>query len=330
MLQKMVFLGTGGTIAGTATTATDNVGYTAAQVGVAQLLQAIPTLQQALSDWVPESEQVAQVDSKDMGWSQWRALGLRICDYLAQADVRAIVVTHGTDTLEETAFFLSRVLPTHLLVDKPVVLTCAMRPTTSLSPDGPQNVLDAVAVARCQDARGVLVVCAGTVHSARDVQKVHPYRLNAFDSGDAGPLGFVEEARVRWLHACPVAGTPEAGLPERLFSMTHWPRVEIVMSYVGAVGATVRALCATPTDSAPPVRGIVVAGTGNGTIHEDLQSALRDLVAQGLRVVRTTRCAQGAVVCASGANDLLPPSGLPPLKARIALALELLVQDSTP
>jgi L-asparaginase len=329
MLQKMVFLGTGGTIAGTAATATDNVGYTAAQVGVAQLLRAIPTLQHALADWAPESEQVAQIDSKDMGWAQWRALGQRICHHLAQADVRAIVITHGTDTIEETAFFLSQVLPTHLLL-KPVVLTCAMRPASSLSPDGPQNVLDAVAVARSRDARGVLVVCAGTVHSARDVQKVHPYRLDAFDSGDAGPLGFVEEARVRWLHPCPVGGTSEVGLPERLLSMNHWPRVEIVMSYAGAVGLTVRALCAAPPDSTPPVRGIVVAGTGNGTIHEDLQTALRDLLSQGLRVLRTTRCAHGTVVCANGAHDQLRASALPPLKARIALALELLVEESIP
>jgi L-asparaginase len=104
-----------------------------------------------------------------------------------------VVITHGTDTLEETAFFLHSVLAPA----KPVVLTCAMRPATALSPDGPQNVRDAIAVAATAGAQGVTVVCAGTVHSGVDVQKVHTYRLDAFASGDAGPIGYVEEGAVR-------------------------------------------------------------------------------------------------------------------------------------
>ena len=118
MLKKIVFLGTGGTIAGTAAQANDNVGYTAAQVGLGQLLQVIPGLQEALSGHEFLSEQVAQVDSKDMGWQQWRALAQQIQHYGAQAEVGAMVVTHGTDTLEETAFFLSQVLPQKLMLRK--------------------------------------------------------------------------------------------------------------------------------------------------------------------------------------------------------------------
>lgn len=324
MLKEIVFLGTGGTIAGTASQAGDNVGYTAAQVGVGQLLQDIPSLQQALGDHVFRSEQVAQVDSKDMGWAQWQALVLRIQHYLARPAVRAIVVTHGTDTLEETAFFLSLVLPQELLAEKTVVLACAMRPASSLAPDGPQNVLDAVAVALATQAHGVLAVCAGTVHSARDVQKVHPYRLNAFDSGDAGPLAYVEEGRVRWLHACPAMEVPVQDFPVASLSKDAWPRVEIVTSYAGASGATVRALCAVPTGSAQAVRGIVVAGTGNGTIHQDLEVALREAQAQGVHVVRSTRCAYGGVVVGDLIGDFPDSQGLSPVKARIALMLELM------
>ncbi len=324
MLKKIVFLGTGGTIAGTAVNAGDNVGYTAAQVGLGELLQAIPSLQSALGDYAFLSEQVSQVDSKDIGWVQWRALAERIQSHLADPAVAAVVVTHGTDTLEETAFFLSQVLAGNLLAQKPVVLTCAMRPASSLAPDGPQNVLDAVAVARSTQARGVLAVCAGMVHAAHDIQKIHPYRPNAFDSGDAGPLAYVEEGRVRWLHTCPVAEIAATSESWAALSRDTWPRVEIVMSYAGATGAMVRALCASPMGLSQPVQGIVVAGTGNGTIHQELESALREAQAQGVRVVRATRCAYGDVVAGNAVGNFPVLQGLSPVKARIALMLELM------
>ncbi len=329
MLKKMVFLGTGGTIAGTADQASDNVGYTAAQVGVGQLLQAIPNLQQALGDHSFLSEQVAQVDSKDMGWTEWRTLAERIQHHLAEPEVASVVVTHGTDTLEETAFFLSQVLSQTLLAQKPVVLTCAMRPASSMAPDGPQNVLDAVAVARSAHACGVLAVCAGTVHAARDLQKVHPYRLDAFDSGDAGPLAYVEEGRVRWVHACSVTEVKAHAFPLTTLSKDFWPRVEIVTSYAGATGATVRALCVVPASPAQAVQGIVVAGTGNGTVHRDLELALREAQAQGVRVLRSTRCAYGEMVTGAVVGDFPDSRGLSPVKARIALMLELMSSTQT-
>ena len=122
-----------------------------------------------------------------------RRLLLVVGQHLAQADVDAVVITHGTDTLEETAWFLHLALDPCLTAAKPVVLTCAMRPASSRSADGPQNLLDALAVARLPQARGVVAVCTGAIHAAADVQKVHTYRLQAFDSGDAGALGYVEE-----------------------------------------------------------------------------------------------------------------------------------------
>ena len=243
MAKKVVFLGTGGTIAGRSAERSDNVGYQAAEVGVAQLLEGVPALATALQGIAPESEQVAQVDSKDMDWPQWQALHARALHHLQRDDVGALVITHGTDTLEETAFFLSRLLPSDLLAGKPVVLTCAMRPSTADFADGPQNLCDAAVVANAPGAQGVLVVCAAAVHTAQDVQKVHPYRVDAFSSGEAGPAGWVEEGQVRWARPLSQDGGAMPGLH---LPAGAWPRVEIVLNAVGMGGAVVRALCAPP------------------------------------------------------------------------------------
>lgn len=313
--KKIVILGTGGTIAGTAASATDHTGYTAAQVGIAQLVAAIPAFSESACELV--TEQVAQVDSKDMSFAVWARLAARANHFLAQADVRGLVITHGTDTLEETAWFLQALLSP----GKPVVVTCAMRPATALVPDGPQNMLDAVAVASHPGAHGVLAVCAGVIHSARDVQKVHTYRLDAFSSGDAGPLGYVEEGRLRLLRNWPKSGTGQApAAMENIASHDdgqNWPRVEIVMNYAGAGAAVVQALVAGG------VQGLVVAGTGNGTLHHELEAALLQAQAAGVRVVRATRCLEGRVLPKAG--DAMPDSqGLSPVKARVSLLLELM------
>ena len=321
--KTIVVLGTGGTIAGTAATAGDNIGYTAAQVGVAHLLASIPALAQLPCTLV--AEQVAQVDSKDMGFDIWQALAARVGHFLAQPEVSGVVITHGTDTLEETAYFLHAVLPAELVAHKPVVLTCAMRPSTAMAPDGPQNLLDAVAVALADGAAGVLAVCAGTVHSAVDVQKVHPYRLDAFNSGDGGPLGFVEENAVRLTRNWPLALMQSAQIAtQNIASIKHWPRVEIVLNHAGASGAMVEALLAQAAAGyIDPVRGIVVAATGNGTVHRDLEAALLRAQSAGVTVVLATRCAEGRLLPV--ARSLFAESqGLSPVKARIALMLSLL------
>ena len=330
--SKIVVLGTGGTIAGRASRTGDNLGYTAGEVGVAQLLASLgASLGRGVAVELV-AEQVAQVDSKDMGFALWQQLAARCDHWLAQPDVAGIVITHGTDTLEETAYFLQAVLNPA----KPVVLTCAMRPSTALVPDGPQNLLDAVVVAATPGASGVVAVCAGSIHSARDVQKVHNYKVDAFSSGDAGLVGLVEEGRVRRFRSWPSA----IELYEEIIPLTQvlyaqaaiknivlsslpasgWPRVEIVLNYAGASGLLVDALVAQG------VAGIVVAGTGNGTLHLDLQAALLQAMAQGVRVVRSTRCVFGRVL--RTAADAVPDAlGRTPVKARIALVLELLAQQ---
>lgn len=327
IFKKIVVLGTGGTISGTAPTVTDNIGYTAAQLGVEQLLQAVPGLSRVLGGQVLVAEQVAQIDSKDMSFAVWQQLALRVSFHLAQTDVTGIVITHGSDTLEETAYFLHAVLPASQLASKPVVLTCAMRPASSVAPDGPQNVTDAVAVATTPGACGVVVVCAGTLHGAVDVQKVHPYRLDAFNSGDAGPLGYVEEGCVRLLRNWPLALVDIGhSAIEKIAFLKNWPRVEIVMNYVGASGAVVDALMAPHGAQGPdaaPVRGLVVAATGNGTVHHDLEAALIRAQTAGLKVLRATRCASGRVLPTPG-NPFPDSKGLSPVKARVALMLALL------
>ena len=309
--KKIVILGTGGTIAGLASNASNNIDYTAAEVGISQLVGAVAGLNGDV-----ETEQVAQIDSKDMSFEVWTALANRVQHHLARDDVHGVVITHGTDTLEETAFFLHAALnPT-----KPVVLTCAMRPASALVPDGPQNILDAVTVASHGGAQGVVVVCAGSIHSALDVQKIHTYQLNAFGSGDAGMIGFVEENKLKLMRNWPVAEVKIAHAATEnvaLLNLTKtWPVVEIVMNYAGASGAMVDALVVQG------VRGLVVAGTGNGTVHRALEASLIKAQASGVEVVRATRCTQGRVL--PRWDDQFPTSnGLSPVKARIDMTLRL-------
>lgn len=310
--RRVVVLGTGGTIAGRAASSGDNIGYIAGQVGVADLLGGIETPEGVAL----EAEQVAQVDSKDMSFDIWQQLARRCAHWLAQADVAGVVITHGTDTLEETAFFLHSVLAP----SKPVVLTCAMRPATALAPDGPQNVRDAISVAATESARGVTVVCAGAIHSGIDIQKVHTYRLDAFASGDAGPVGYVEEGEVRRVREWPEGSASQASKLSEATTV-QWPRVEIVMSHAGANGAVIEALL--QPNAADPVRGLVLAATGNGTLHHALEASALKAQDAGVVVVRATRCANGRILPKAG-DQLRDAGALTPVKARIALMLELL------
>lgn len=344
---KIIIAGTGGTIAGQAASAADNVGYQAGVMRVADLLPALP--RSAFGEQTPElvAVDLAQIDSKDMGPAVWSALVRSLRVWLSDPDVQAVVVTHGTDTIEETAWLLAALLP----ADKPVVLTCAMRPASALVPDGPQNLLDALTVARDPNTRGVCVVAAGWVHAAVGVQKVHPYRLDAFSSGDEGALGCVEEGCVRWFknfksnEHLPLYLNKELALEFVCQTSQAWPRVELVFSYAGVGPDSVDVLCA-PRDGVAPVRGLVVAGTGNGTIHADLEPALRRAQAAGVLVWRCSRCAWGRVVVAESAkgarsaagkiqnqSDQVPLGGVPghwpvvalsAFKARLALVLHLM------
>ena len=337
--QKIVVLATGGTIAGTASSADDHTGYTAAQIGVDQLMRSVHGLPTALQGHDLVTEQVAQIDSKDMDFATMASLAARCTYWLARDEVTAVVVTHGTDTLEETAYFLHCVLPFELQAAKPVVLTCAMRPATSSESDGPRNVCDAVRVALEPQARGVVCVCAGDVHSALHVQKVHSHALNAFSSGDAGlvaqvmadaagvqvnytPLGidFYNTNR-----ALTQVNTAQAAI-NLIVLGGKFPRIDIVLNHVNATGSIVRALLADRHEARAPLRGIVVAGTGNGTLATGLETASLEAQSQGIKIVRASRCAWGGV--SPTAQDTLPCTPLSPVKARIAMAWQLLLEGT--
>ena len=337
--KKIVILGTGGTIAGQAQSRTQGVGYKAGQLSVESLLDAVPDLPQLAAGRtgaVLDAVQIVQIDSKDMDWPVWRSLLQAVKAGLEEAATQALVITHGTDTLEESAWLLQAVLQPQ----KAVVLTCAMRPATSLQADGPQNLRDAVAVAT-GDVPGVWVVAAGEVHAAREALKVHPYRLNALRSYEGGPCAYVEEGCVRWLrHAAVQYLGWNAARLEQLLACEELPWVEIVQSGALQSARAVHALVAAG------VQGLIVAGTGNGTIHQAMEQALLQASEQGVCVWCTTRCLEGQLVGlpagqgipvaqAGGDEEIaahvikaetaggLDAVLLPPSKARIAMMLYL-------
>lgn len=303
---RVVIIGTGGTIAGAAAQAQDVVGYRAGALGVAEIVAGVPALAGAALECVS----LAQIDSCDMDHATWLRLGKALRRQLARPDVAGVVVTHGTDTLEETAFFLHHTLA----ADKPVVLTAAMRPATAPSPDGPQNLLDAVAVAGRSGVRGVLAVLGGQVLAGAELRKLHGWRIDAFSAGDAGPLALLQGGQWRQLRDWPAEPPRHAAVLDA--DEPEWPAVDIVTSHAGARGATLDALVAGGA------RGIVLAGTGNGSVHAGLLAAAQRAQAQGVVVWRASRCTAGGVVGA--VPGALPDAGpATPAQARVLLMLQL-------
>ena len=306
-MPLVVILATGGTIAGTAAAATDTTGYRAGALGVEALIAAVP----ALAEHRLESESVAAIDSKDMDVATWQRLAQRAAHHLARPEVAGIVVTHGTDTLEETAYFLQRVLAPA----KPVMLTAAMRPASALSADGPANLLDAVTVAGTAGARGVGLVFAGAVWAAVGLRKVHTLQTSAFAGSDCGPIARLEGGVLRMFRDWPQGEA--LGLARVAAAADAWPRVEIVLNHSSADGRLVDAVVASGA------RGIVVAGTGHGTVSKRLGEALARARDAGVRVARASRCAFGPVLPHDEA-DVEASGELSAVQARVELQLALL------
>lgn len=305
-------IGTGGTIAGAATRPGAHLGYQAGALAAQALVDAVP----ALAGRAIEAHSLAQLDSSDMDHATWVALARAVAAHLARAEVAGVVVTHGTDTLEETAIFLHHTVA----AAKPVVMTAAMRPATAPSPDGPQNLLDAVNLAATPGARGVLLAFGGAVYAGTEARKVHGYRVEAFSGGDAGPLGLWQDGRLRVLRPWPAVGGEAAAA--LAVPVADWPVVDIVTSHAGARGQALAALVAAGA------RGIVIAGTGNGSVHHALQAAAEAAQAQGVSVWRASRCVAAGVVDENGrADDALPAAGdATPAQARVRLLLALLMR----
>ncbi len=316
MLKKCVVLATGGTIAGWA----DDPSQAAYQAASQPVNAVLGDLSPGKMVW--ETEQVAQVDSSAMTPALWLRLQARLRHWLAQPDVAGVIVTHGTDTLEETAFFLHHTLPTQ---GKPVVLTGAMRAANHPQADGPDNLRAARDWVAQAPASGVWVVMAGQAHHPHGVQKVQTHPANAaFSSGPAGPFAQWQSDSGNWGLASGPAGAPP---PQHLRdtpwpAADAWPWVALVWSYAGADGREVDALMA----GANPPRAWVVAATGAGTLAPLLQDALQRAHQRGALVWRTSRCVWGQ------GEDWVEPSWapicpLPPVKARIALQLMLMASE---
>ena len=318
----IVVLGTGGTIAGLTVDAHSGR-YEAGQVGVAQLLASAAGV--SLPARRVLSEQVAQVDSKDMSWVLWRALGQAIERSLAQASTAAVVVTHGSDTLEETAYLLSRLHTAH----KPIVLTAAMRASDAPDADGPANLRDALHLAAWAAQAGVgevMVTLAGAVWAGAHVRKAHSCALEAFDAGGRPPLARIDaQGRLTSAQAWPEPGSSSPGLGWALLAQAP-PRVEVIMSHTDADGWLLEAARAHAGAS---LQGVVVAATGSGTVHEGLNAALVRAHQAGVCVWVSSRVARGGVRART--THPWPDCGdLTPAQARVALQLHLLSHASLP
>jgi L-asparaginase len=312
-LPSIVVLATGGTIAGAA--ATDvQAGYTSGQVGVDQLLAAVP---QARKFANLRGEQVANIGSQDMNDEVWFKLANRINELVARDDVDGIVITHGTDTIEETAYFLNLVIKSA----KPVVLTASMRPSTALSADGPLNFYNAVAVAANKEAagRGVLVVINDWIHGASSLTKTSTTAVQTFMSPLWGLIGTVAYGEAEF-YRLPV-GRNTTNSEFALTPGTALPRVDIIMAYENMDGALIDAAVAAGA------KGLVIAGVGNGNMTAPAIKALAAQAKKGVVVVRSSRVTTGRVGRNVEIDDdkygFVASLGLNPQKARVLLRLAL-------
>lgn len=311
-------LATGGTIAGS-NSDNSSTSYKSGVVPVSDLVKSMPGVDRIATI---SSEQVANVPSGDMDETLWRKLLGRVDAAAADPAVSGIVITHGTDTLEETAYFL------HLAASrgKPIVLVGSMRPSTAVSADGPQNLMDAVRVAAAPEAasRGVMVVMNDTIFDPVSVTKVDVRRVDAFAAPSRGPIGEV-------LRQAPAFHVPATPLPATLtVQAAPLPQVAIVYAHAGMTGDDVRR-------TAGNARGVVIAGVGAGGVSSSARDALRELVKRGVAVVRTPRQGHGDLWGSqrtAGTDDEDGPRtvagrNLTPAKARILLMLAL-QQPRTP
>jgi L-asparaginase len=317
-LPNVVVLATGGTIAGAASTNVQ-AGYTSGQVGVEQLIAAVPEAKKLAN---LRGEQISNIGSQDMNDEVWLKLANRINALAAQPDVAGIVITHGTDTIEETAYFLDLVVKSR----KPVVLTAAMRPATALSADGPLNFFNAVAVAANKDAagRGVLVVVNDWIHDAESLTKTSTTAVQTFMSPLEGLIGTVAYGKADF-YRMPI-GKNTATSEFSLQGVTALPRVDIIMAHENMDGALINAAVAAGA------KGIVIAGVGNGNLTKPAVDALAAVAKKGVVCVRSSRVTTGRV----GRNVELEDDKLGfvasldknPQKSRVLLRLALLKQRS--
>jgi L-asparaginase len=310
---KVHVIATGGTIAG-AQSAAGGYGYKAGEYDVGVLLQAVPGL---ASLAMVSGEQLASIGSQDMNDAIWLQLARRIETVLAGDGADAVLVTHGTDTMEETAYFLSLTVKSR----KPVVMVGSMRPATAISADGPGNLYNAVAVATDPDApgRGTLVCLNDEIHYARNVVKVDTTNVQAFASPNRGPAGLVHSGRVAWLEPMDRKLGPDA--PFAVLDLDRLPRVDILYAHANMGTEFIE------TAIASGAQGIVIAGVGDGNMSATALDALAQAARRGIAVVRSTRLPKGMVLRNSEVDDdalgFIASGELNPAKSRVLLQLAL-------
>jgi len=313
-LPNVTIIATGGTIAGEAATSVQSA-YTSGQVGVETLIKAVPTLSKIAN---VTGEQISNVGSQDMSDEIWLKLAKRINELAKSPNVDGIVITHGTDTMEETAYFLHLVVKTR----KPVVLTGSMRPSSALSADGPLNIFNAVAIAGDPAAagRGVLVTLNDQIHSAHDIAKTNTTSVETFMSPFRGLIGTTSYGVNQYFRGPFMKHTIDSELS--VDSATKLPRVDILYIYEDMPGDMVDAAVNAGT------QGIVIAGVGNGNMPKAVVDALSRAAQKGVVVVRASRVPTGYVGRNVEVNDdklnFVAAEELNPPKARVLLRLALM------
>lgn len=314
MKKNIVIIATGGTIAGTALSQTEALHYTSAVLPVERLIDDIPALKSIARI---TGEQIAQIDSADMNQTIWLKLVKRINELLASDQVDGIVVTHGTDTMEETAYFLNLTVKGA----KPVVLVGAMRPVNAISTDGPMNLYNAVSLAQDPKAAGVgvLVSLNDTINCSRDVTKTNTALQDTFKAPELGYLGYMQDGNPYFYRLPTRKHTVSTEFD--ITGLTELPKVEILYGYVDSSEVMVNAAVAAGA------KGIVYAGVGNGGMSETMKKAMTQIARQGIVIVRSTRVSSGIVTRNGAVNDdicgFVVADTLNPQKARVLLMLAL-------
>ena len=308
-LPNVTILATGGTIAGSASSAT-NSEYTAGEVMIGTLVDAVPQLKEVAD---VHGEQIASTASGNLTEKDWFKLAERINELLAEDDTDGIVITHGTDTIEETAYFLNLVVKS----DKPVVLVGAMRPATAISADGPMNLYNAVSLAANEEARdkGVMVVLNDVIHGARGVTKTHTAKVDTFESKNGGPLGYMSYGDPTWVREPTYKHTYQTEFD--LKNIESLPVVDIMYLHIET---PVEALDFYVNDR--EVDGMVFAGSGNGSLTTPLEEEM-EKYSKTLPFIRASRTGDGNTPDVSYYPEFPGSKGLSPQQARILLKLAL-------
>jgi L-asparaginase len=314
-LPKIKVLATGGTIAGAQTTQAD-AGYKSGTFSVDDLIKAVPQLTNVA---VMSGEQVANIGSQTMTHEVWLKLAERVNDVLKADDTDGVVITHGTDTMEETGYFLSLVVKSA----KPVVLVGSMRPATAISADGPINLYNAVALAGDPRAkgRGPLIILNDTIHYAREAQKMHTTRMDTFESPNRGIAGMMHTGKAFFYSLNTTRHTTKTEFSLEGLTVSNLPQVEVVYSYANLGGAMIDALVEQGA------KGVVLAGVGDGNTTDAALSSLEKAAKKGVAIVRCSRTGSGIVDRNVEVNDdklgFIAGMELSPQKARILLMLGL-------